>query len=66
MEQRKRQPRRPRRQHSKYGERFAEYLEARARAERSREISDGIAAGRAWIRFLQVFGSTNNRERAAA
>lgn len=34
---------------------WAEYLAARDRAERSRDIADGIAAGRAWAAFLRAF-----------
>ena len=35
--------------------RWREYLEARDRAENSRDIKDGIAAGRAHARFLEEF-----------
>lgn len=31
------------------------YLEARDRAECSRDVSDGIAAGKAWRTFLELF-----------
>lgn len=32
-----------------------EYLAAKDRAEQTRRLADGIAAGRAWARFLQSF-----------
>lgn len=32
------------------------YLLARAHAEKSIDITDGIAAGKAWARFLELFG----------
>jgi hypothetical protein len=31
------------------------YIAARAKAEASNDIADGIAAGRAWARFLSLF-----------
>lgn len=31
------------------------YLEARARAEASRDINDGIAAGKAWADWVETF-----------
>lgn len=31
------------------------YLDARARAEASRDITDGIAAGKAWSQWLALF-----------
>lgn len=31
------------------------YLAAREMAERSRDVSDGIAAGKAWREFLDLF-----------
>jgi hypothetical protein len=31
------------------------YLRARDRAERSRRVEDGIAAGHAWAAFLKLF-----------
>jgi hypothetical protein len=38
-----------------YAALWAEYLEARARAERSADMADGIAAGKAWVRFIKQF-----------
>jgi hypothetical protein len=34
---------------------WEDYLRARDRAERSRRVEDGVAAGRAWARFLKLF-----------
>lgn len=39
---------------------WREYCEAREKAERSTAIEDGIAAGRAWRRFLAEFDGTAN------
>lgn len=34
---------------------WAAYLAARERAEHSRDVEDGIAAGKAWRAFLELF-----------
>ena len=34
---------------------WEDYLRARDRAERSRQVEDGIAAGHAWAAFLRLF-----------
>lgn len=34
---------------------WAEYIDAKARAETSGKMRDGIAAGRAWARWLDLF-----------
>lgn len=36
-------------------QRFARYLKARDRAESSRRLEDGVAAGLAWASFLRLF-----------
>jgi hypothetical protein len=40
---------------------WAEYLAARDRAERSRDIADGIACGRAFRRWLEIFLTDDQR-----
>jgi hypothetical protein len=34
---------------------WARYVEAKARVEETQDIRDGIAAGKAWARFLSLF-----------
>ncbi len=43
------------RRSEKYADLFATYLEERAKAERSGDVADGIAAGRAWAKFVKLF-----------
>ncbi|ORE87717.1 hypothetical protein [Aurantimonas sp. 22II-16-19i] len=43
-------------------EAFQDYLAAREKAEVSRDLQDGIAAGRAWRRFLDIFMTGDQRE----
>jgi len=38
-----------------YANRYAEYLEKRAEAERSGALEDAVAAGKAWRDFLKLF-----------
>jgi hypothetical protein len=44
---------------------WREFLEARERAWNSLDLSDGIASGRAYAAFLEVFVAPNLRTRAA-
>lgn len=43
-------------------EAFQDYLAAREKAEVSRDLQDGIAAGRAWRRFLDIFMTGDQSE----
>jgi hypothetical protein len=49
------------RQKTAYANRFAEYLEKRAEAERSGALEDAVAAGKAWAKFLTLFARTPSR-----
>lgn len=42
---------------------WQDYCELREKAERSRAIKDGIAAGKAWGRFLSEFEPIEQSER---
>lgn len=42
---------------------WAEYLAARQKAEKSTDIEDGIAAGRAWRRWLDLFLNDDQRKK---
>jgi hypothetical protein len=43
-------------------ERWAVYLSAKDRADASRRLEDGIAAGRAWREFLNAFTPAETRD----
>lgn len=40
---------------------WADYVSCRERAEASKNIADGIAAGRAWHRWLELFTPKEQR-----
>lgn len=42
-------------------EAWSEYLDRKATAERTGDINDGIAAGRAWRRWLDCFMTPEQR-----
>lgn len=42
---------------------WTEYLAARERADETKAVADGIAAGRAWRRWLDLFTAEDQRQK---